>query len=263
MNHVRLALRYYRRYTDPGVERKEVNCNFAEVEWDMPLTETALVCLDVWDQDIHQDMSAIDNQITVERIVPVVAACRQHGMQVVHAPASPIAERSKNWVNLIKNVPTGTDQGQVSMWPPAEFRSKTGKYARYARPFEPQREGDNRLMDAVDFHPLVRPQAHEAVVQTGEELHRWCQQQGVLHLFYVGFHTPGCMTRRSYGIPQMLGYGYSCILLRDCTNGMETHETFPEKICRRGTIAFLEEMGVYTILSDQFILQLQNKGEAL
>jgi hypothetical protein len=63
----------------------------------------------------------------------------------------------------------------------------------------------------------------------------------------------------NYGIPQMLGRGYTCILLRDCTNGMETHATFPDRISLQGTIAFLEQTGVYTLTAAELIGALKNK----
>ncbi|MFC1461887.1 cysteine hydrolase, partial [Verrucomicrobiota bacterium] len=46
MIHVRP--RYYRLYTDPGVELGEENFRHRELDWHLPLKEAALVCLDVW-----------------------------------------------------------------------------------------------------------------------------------------------------------------------------------------------------------------------
>ena len=50
--------------------------------------------------------------------------------------------------------------------------------------------------------------------------------------------------------------GYHCILLRDCTNGMETHETHDAQIYLGGCIAFLEQTGVYTLTSEKFVAAL-------
>ena len=250
---IHIRPRYVRRYTDPGVERLEKNCQFAFLDWQMPLDEAALICLDVWDRDIQADMHKRDDRITRMRIVPLVAACRRHGLQVIHAPAPPIAEASPNWVRLDGDEERPMEKPRSPDWPPPEFRSRTGPYARYALPREAQAAADKKLLDNADFHKLVRPVGDEAVVATGEELHRLCAQRGVLHLFYVGFHTPGCMTVRSYGIPQMAQRGFCCILVRDCTNGMETHETFDEQVCMRGAIANLELGTAYTVASDNLI----------
>ena len=245
--------RYVRRYTDPGVKRLEKNCQFAFLDWQVPLAEAALICLDIWDRDIQADMHERDDRITRARIMPLVSACRRHGLQVIHAPAPPIAERSRNWVRLVSDEERAKEQPQPAPWPPLQFRSRTGPYARYALPREPQAAADRKLLNNAEFHKLVRPVGGEAVVATGEELHRLCAQRGVLHLFYVGFHTPGCMTSRSYGIPQMAQRGFGCILVRDCTNGMETQETFDEQVCMRGAIAHLELYTAYTVTSDDLI----------
>ncbi|MDP7250869.1 MAG: isochorismatase family protein, partial [Planctomycetota bacterium] len=86
-----------------------------------------------------------------------------------------------------------------------------------------------------------------------EELHRLCAQRGILHLFYVGFYTNACIVLRDYGVYQMVRRGYHAILIRDCTTGMELHETQDDLICTRGEIASVEQFEVYTVTSNQMI----------
>jgi len=128
--------RYYRLFTDPGVDMAVENYSYDELDWDMPLTEAALVCLDVWN---HTPWAAIDTQeradeIVESKIVPLVDTCRRSGLQVIHAPANPVAAKSPNWAKLI-----GEDEKRQPAypnspdWPPSEFRRKSGKYAKYAR----------------------------------------------------------------------------------------------------------------------------------
>jgi len=93
-------------------------------------------------------------------------------------------------------------------------------------------------------------------IGNGEELHRLCAQREILHLLYVGFHTPGCMNLRDYGITAMKQRGYNCVLLRDCTNGMEAPEHFDEQIGMKAFIAFLERNWIYSISSDELIQAL-------
>ena len=142
-------------------------------------------------------------------------------------------------------------------WPPEAFRAKSGSFARYARPDDELRAKSWADLESAEFHELVQPVGDEPVISTGEELHRLCAEKQILHLLYVGFHTPGCMTGRSYGVVEMLRRGYHVILLRDCTNGMETHETRDEKLSMRGTIAFLEQTGIYTLTGDEVIAALR------
>lgn len=44
-------------------------------------------------------------------------------------------------------------------------------------------------------------------------------------LFYAGFATDRCVLARPYGIERMRSLGYQVILLRDCTTGLEYHDT--------------------------------------
>ena len=254
---IHIRPRYEQRAPAPGEPRREQNHRHVHLEWDLPLSETALICLDIWDHDIREDMREIDDAVTRERIVPVVRAARRRGLQIIHAPAPPVAQRSPNWVKLM---PEGEEPQKVwpnsPDWPPEDFRQKTGRYEQYARPEVWCREQDLEESDRRDFHELVRPEGDEAVILTGEELHRLCHRRGILHLIYVGFHVPGCVTLRNYGLPQMLDHGYHCILVRDCTNGMESHTTFQDQTCMRGTIAFLEQMQMYTLDSSELITAL-------
>jgi len=253
-NVLRIRPRYYRLFTDPGVALAERNFGYRELEWEIPLDQAALVCLDVWNWHFAEETLARIEEITVGRIAPLVEACRHGGLQVVHAPAWPVAQKHPNWVNLIPEEEKPRPAWPNSpAWPPAEFRRKAGAYARYARPAETQEADRNRHRETLrDFHPAVRPEGDEAVVAGGEELHRLCAQRGILFLFYIGFNTNACIVLRDYGTYAMLARGYEVILVRDCTTGMETHETLATLACTVGQIASLEQFGVYTVTADQF-----------
>ena len=250
--------RYFRLYTDPGVELAEENFRYRELDWAIPLQRAALISLDVWDFHFARDTLERIEEITVGRIAPLVEACRTAGLQVIHAPAGPVAQKQANWVKLIpeEGKPQPVWPGSPD-WPPAEFRRKQGSYAEYARPDEPQDAERNRHREEKrDFHPAVRPVGDEAVVLDGEELHRLCHRRGILFLFYVGFNTNACIVMRDYGAFAMHARGYEAILVRDCTTGMETHETVGELTCTRGQIATLEQFGIYTVTAGHL-------GEAL
>ena len=252
---IRLRPRYYRLFAEQGVEAAEASYRYAELEWPVPLDEAALVCLDVWNYHFSRDTLERIDDITVNRIAPLVEACRRGGLQIVHAPADPVAQRHPNHVHLIPSdeEPQATWPGAPT-WPPKAFREKQGSYAQYARPFEPDSvQRDRHRLEMRDFHPAVRPADGEAVILTGEELHRLCAQRGILVLIYVGFNTNACIVMRDYGTLAMHRRGYEVILVRDCTTGMETHETLADMACTRGQIATLEQFGIYTVASGQLI----------
>ena len=259
---VHLRPRHYRLYTDPAVEEAEANFRYAELDWSVPLSEAAVICLDVWNYHFARDTLERTDAVTREKILPVVRACRQAGLQVIHAPAAPVATKHPNWVRLVdadaKPTPPWPDS---PAWPPEEFVAKRGPYAKYARPHEPQRDvRDKHRQEQRDFHPAVRPEGDEAVVLNGEELHRLCAQRGILHLLYVGFHTNMCIVQRDYGTYAMMQRGYHAILVRDCTTGMETHETQRDMMCTRGTVATLEQLA-YTMTGAELIGALGGNDE--
>ena len=88
---------------------------------------------------------------------------------------------------------------------------------------------------------------------TGEELHRYCKQQGILFLLYAGFNTNACILSRDYGTLQMSNRGYEVILIRDCTTGMESRYTQASLGQTTGAVLLLEMFGQYSITSDEMM----------
>jgi len=256
---IHIRPRYYRLYTDPGVEEAEANYRYATLDWHVPLDEAALVLVDVWEWSFARDTRERMEKIVRGRIAPLLAACRRHGLQVIHAPAWPVATKHPNWVRLVDDPLKRPPRDPSSPdWPPEEFRKKRGRYAAYARPFEPQQKAREEHRDTKrTFHPLARPVGDEAVVVNGEELHRLCAKRGIKFLFYAGFYANMCIERRDYAPYAMMPRGYECILLRDCTTGMETHETQADLVCTRGAIATLEQDGAYTLTAEELVSALQ------
>ena len=251
---VHIRPRYYSLFAPDGREHAEANYRHRHLDWHVPLGEMALVAMDVWDWHFSRECLERIERAMAEAVAPAVEAARRAGLAVIHAPGPDLAARSDHWVRLLdeghKPQPPHPDSPD---WPPAEFRQKTGRWARCARPVEPDQQSRQRRYEARTFHPLVRPIADEPVIATGEELHRLCAGRGIVHLLYVGFNTNVCVLRRDYGVWAMQDRGYSVILLRDCTTGMETHETLADLACTRGVIATIEQLGAYTMTSRQLI----------
>ncbi len=247
--------RYARICTDPGVEMAERNYQYRELAWRLPVQETALICIDCWAWHFSRETLARIEDIMRNRIAPLLAACRRAAMPVIHLPANPLAERHPNFLRM--RPPDALPQPpwpDSPAWPPAEFRAKTGPYAQYAKPAEPQNEERIRHRESKrDFHDLCRPEAGEPVLLDGEDLHRYCARQGILHLFFIWFNTNACVMMRDYGLPEMSRRGYHAILLRDCTTGMEIADTVEGLVCTAGTIATIEQFLGFTLTSEQLI----------
>ncbi len=241
--------RYHRWHVDSGVEWIETNTGYATLDWRVPLSQAALVLVDVWQRHYLKDTEERGENIITENLYPMLSKCRAAGMRIVHAPSPEVARQHPNWVRLA----TEADVARPSEeWPPRDFRKMEGQFRGFRRPHEP-REEERRNLPPLTFHPKVRPLSGEPVVASGEELHRYCKQEGILFLFFAGFNTNACILSRDYGTIQMSNRGYQVILVRDCTTGMESAETQPSLSQTRGAILLLEMFGQYTVSSGEIM----------
>jgi nicotinamidase-related amidase len=241
--------RYHRWHVDPGEEWVETNTGYATLDWQIPLSQTALVLLDVWQRHYIKDTEERGERVINDNLIPLVEKCRQSGMQIIHAPSPPVAKRHPNWVKLVSE---DEMMAKTDDWPPQQFRSLSGPYKNYRRPVEP-REAERQSLPILDFHPKVQPVANEPVIATGEELHRYCKQEGILFLFFAGFNTNACILSRDYGTIHMSNRGYEVILVRDCTTGMESAETHATLAQTNNAILQLEMFGQYSVASGEIM----------
>lgn len=249
--------RYHRWHVNPGQEWLETNTGYAHLDWEIPVSRTALVLLDVWQRHYIKETEERAEKIINEKYIPLLAKIREQGMEVIHAPSPEVATKHPNWVKLISEAELTPAKDS---WPPADFRYQNGPYNAFRRPLEP-REIERQALPKLTFHPKVTPQPNEAVVANGEELHRYCKKKGILFLLFAGFNTNACILSRDYGATQMSNRGYSVIVLRDCTTGMESKETQPELRQTNGAILLLEMFGQYSITSDEVVKGFQiSKG---
>jgi nicotinamidase-related amidase len=248
--------RYHRWFVDPGVQWTETNTGYAFLDWKIPSSQAAIVLVDVWQRHYLKDTEARAETIINSKLVPLLAACRKAGLNIIHAPSPEVAELHPNWVKLQSKAELEQKRDD---WPPVEFLNSTGPYKSFAMPFEPRAEERNNL-PALTFHPLVNPIGDEPVIATGEELHRYCKKNGILFLLFAGFNTNACILERDYGTLQMGYRGYSVVVVRDCTTGMESKETQPTLGQTNGAILFLEMFGHFSVTSDDIISGLPVNG---
>lgn len=241
--------RYHRWHVDPGVEWLETNTGYAYLDWAIPLSQVALVLVDVWQRHYIKEPEERAEIIINNNLLPVVTKCREEGLQIIHAPSRKVAMRSPNWVKLAP----GPDRFYPpDNWPSSDFREKKNVYKPFGRPFEP-REAERLALPPLDFHPKIVPVGNEAVICSGEELHQYCKKKGILFLLYAGFNTNGCIISRTYGAINMTNRGYEALLLRDCTTGMESKETQAELKQTNAAILLLEMFGICSITSGEVL----------
>ena len=249
---ISLKPRYYRWHVDPGVEWREANTSAALLNWDIPVSQTALVLVDVWQRHYIKDPEERAEKIINTRLLPLLSVLRDTGVKIIHAPSPEVAVTHPNWVKIQTRDEVFPKRDE---WPPSEFLSSTGEYKSFAMPVEP-REEERRKMAPLTFHPKVVPLRDEPVVANGEELHQYLKRNKLLFLLYAGFNTNACIINRDYGTIRMRDRGYRIILVRDCTTGMESRETQPTLAQTNGAILFLEMFGCFTVSSDDMLAGL-------
>jgi len=110
----------------------------------------------------------------------------------------------------------------------------------------------------VDIATVLGPHPEDYVVATSMQLNVLMRQLGVCNLIYVGFLANNCLLDAPCGMRDMgRQYGYRCILLRDCTTGLEQHDTINNLRNTRASIRYVEFYIGYTATSDQFLCSIR------
>ena len=224
MNTLDLRVRYFQDSTPADVPCRETEFVRREFEMPLPLFETALVLVDLWNVHFIESWIERAKQVTVDCVVPVIDAARKIGMTVVHAPSPSVAAQ---YPQLQRHNPP--QPSTPNTWPPPEFRSRSGDYNIYRGPrSQPPGIGVhwNKLASQLSMSPAIDVKDDEFVIATGQQLHELMEERGILHLLYAGFATNWCVLGRDYGIRSMSRYGYNIILLRDATTGVEFPDTY-------------------------------------
>ncbi len=224
MKNLDLRVRYFQDSTPADVRCRETEFVRREFEMPLPIDETALVLVDLWNVHFIESWIERAKQVTVDCVVPVIDAARKTGMTIVHAPSPSVAAQ---YPQLERHNPP--QPSTPNTWPPSEFRSRSGDYNIYRGPrSQPPGIGIhwNKLASQLSMSPAIDIKEDEFVIATGQQLHELMEERGILHLLYAGFATNWCVLGRDYGIRSMSRYGYNIILLRDATTGVEFPDTY-------------------------------------
>lgn len=248
-----LPVRYYRRGPDTSLPCDEAHLSYGEMVLPLPVTQTALVLVDVWSSHFLASHAERSGQITRERIAPVLAAARGAGLTVIHAPTPAIAALYPEY-----RPEAADDAGAVTPsdprddWPPRDLRAGRGVYAPFRAPREPAYDDWDRSEQRI--HPAAEPRPGDFVVATGDELHRLLTRRRIPHLVYAGFAANRCIPFRDYGMRAFRERGYNLTLLRDCTTAVEGHDTLAGLALTRAAVRELEAGRVcFTATSDAFL----------
>ena len=218
-----LRVQYFQDSTPAGLPCREENFIRREIDMALPVSETALVLVDMW--NIHFIESWLERAVegTRESVVPVLDAARYGGLTIVHAPSPPVAA---NYPQLQRHWPP--EPSRADDWPPAEFRHRAGDYAAFRGPRD-QPPGIaihwDEMKDQLGMTSAIEVRDDDFVIATGQQLHDLARERRILHLVYAGFATNWCILNRDYGMRAMARRSYNLILLRESTTGVEFPDT--------------------------------------
>ena len=145
----------------------------------------ALVLVDAWNTN-EIGFERID-RIVRERIVPVVKACREDGILVVHAPSPPVADKYPD----LRFKPSRPDQWlfhrEWDGWPQKEMLARSGPFAKYSLSMDDpgmhRAESEEELYRNYFIHPVLEPANDDVVDRTKEST----LQSGMISQM-CGFH---------------------------------------------------------------------------
>ncbi len=217
------------------------------VTW--PAAGTALLLCDVWDSHWCQGaVMRLDGM--VPRLQATVAAARQRGVQVIHAPS--------DTMDFYAGAPARRRVLQVpAVTPPPELA--------HPDPPLPIDDGDGGADTGETSARRTWTRQHpgigidddlDAIADQGREVYSLLAQQGRNRLLIAGVHTNMCVLNRSFAIKQMVRWGLQVALVRDLTDAMYSPTRAPYVSHDEGTrlvVSYIEKHWCPSVDSNQLL----------
>jgi nicotinamidase-related amidase/type 1 glutamine amidotransferase len=238
-------------------ENNQFRVAFSPTQW--RADQTAIIICDMWDKHWCPAASARVEEIA-PRINQFVAASRERGVLVIHAPSDcmefyadhPARKRAQATSKVVK-LPEGIDSWCTSI--PAEEK---GKY-----PIDQSDGGCDSENPPKSFKAWSRQIAaigiddsRDYISASGSEIWSILAERGIENVMLCGVHTNMCVLGRPFGLRNMSRFGKNTVLVRDLTDTMYNPKAWPYVNHFRGTHLIVEHIEKYvasTITSDQVL----------
>jgi len=231
--------------TDAGATFKSVS---SEVRLDPK--KTAVVICDMWDDHWCKSAAARCGELA-KKADPVLKACRERGMTIVHAPSDCMKfyedHPARKRMLAIRKVALPKEK-EVAC-PPLPIDDSDGGCDddKPARQFKAW----TREHPAITIDP-----DRDYVSDNGHEVYSMMKEKGITTLLVMGVHTNMCVLNRTFAIKQMVKWGVEVYLIRDLTDAMYNPKMKPNVSHEQGTglvIEFIERYWCPTIQSNQLL----------
>ncbi len=215
----------------------------------IPADQTAIIICDMWDRHWSRGASERVAQMA-PRMNAVVAAARERGVQIIHAPSGTMDAYSdtvaRHKIRLAASVEPPEDFDRPS--PPLPINDGDGG--------SDTGETEVRHVWTCQHGAIEIDQEHDVISDDGLEIYSFLQQQSIRQVLIMGVHTNICVLNRSFGIKQMVKWGVNIALVRDLTDAMYNPALSPYIEHDEGTqlvINYIEKFWCPTITSGDLL----------
>ncbi|TBL79472.1 isochorismatase family protein [Paenibacillus thalictri] len=219
----------------------------------LEMNKTAIILSDLW--DLHWCRGAAERLLPLlGKINEVNARIRNLGGLVVHAPSNTMEfyDNTPARNRLLEARPIQPPKEKDLQFPPLPIDDSDGG------------SDTNNNFGKVNEnvwtrqHPEVHIDPSKDIVcgDEGEKLYSLFTQKQITTLLFAGVHTNMCILNRSFGIKQMLRWGFKCILIRDLTDAMYNPAMRPYVSHEQGTelvVEYIEKFVCPTVASPEII----------
>ena len=211
--------------------------------------ETAILICDMWDD--HWCRGAAERgAVLAEKANGVIAAAREIGVQIIHAPSGTMDHYAytpqRRRIADVPRVET-PEPLDLPIPPPLPIDDSDGGCDTG--------ETDQRRAWTMQ-HAAIEIADGDVISDDGDEVYSFMRASRIANLVIMGVHTNMCVLNRSFAIKQMTRWGVRCVLVRDLTDTMYNPERAPYVSHNRGTelvIEYIERHWCPSMLSDDLL----------
>ena len=188
--------------------------------------ETAIIVCDMWNK--HWCPYATTN---VEELAPamneMLEMAREKGITIIHAP-SECMDYYKDFPQRREMIKLKNKKKREIAYTDVKLPSENG----VAWPIEEYCEG----CETQNIQPYkawtkqtdaLRIDEKDLISDSGNEISTSFRQRGIKNVILCGVHTNMCIVNRSFGLRSMKKMGFNVALMRDMTDLMYDHRTYP------------------------------------
>ncbi len=219
---LQLAARYYRSVPTN-------RAGYEDVILSLPVDKTALIGLHCWNIGCPDGPATDDDycvgmgwpqptreagRIMAEVIRPAMDLARSIGMAVCHVESDWLDRQYPHIESRRSDAPASVHPVRQEL-----FERAHGVDYMNRSPLAKMRRAE-----------IVSPVGDEPLVFYSDVLDDYLRGRGVETLIYMGFAADMCLLGAEGGARPMLHRGYRCVVMRDATVGVESPDTFPQRL---------------------------------